>query len=108
MDPKDDMLVAAAPAFRDVASPMTEKNNVAADEIVLTPTPTLYAPPRRFSDIATVRAALDYAAPGGGGLNFHDPRVGLLSAKPHRALRHEPPCAAYRRSDTRGPARGRH
>src|SRR3546814_7963208 len=60
MDPKDDMLVAAAPAFRDVASPMTEKNNVAADEIVLTPTPTLCAQPRRFSDFATVGEALDY------------------------------------------------
>src|SRR3546814_7053035 len=45
MDPKDDMLVAAAPAFRDVASPMTEKNNVAADEIVLTPTHPPPPPP---------------------------------------------------------------
>src|SRR3546814_14748705 len=76
MDPKDDMLVAAHPASRDFAPPMTEKNNVAPDGLV--PTPTECAQPRRFSDFATVGEALDYAAQGSRGLNFHDPRGHLV------------------------------
>src|SRR3546814_8135555 len=82
--------------LRDVASPMTEKNNVAADEIVLTPTPTLCAQPRRFSDFATVGEALDYAAQGGRGLNFHDPRGRLMRAYSYRELRDDARLAAYR------------
>src|SRR3546814_19546917 len=72
MDPKDDMLVAAHPASRDFAPPMTEKNNVAPDGLV--PTPTECAQPRRFSDFATVGEALDYAAQGSRGLNYHEQR----------------------------------
>ena len=69
---KDDMLVAARPDSRDPEPFMTDNSTPAAD--VLTPTPTLCAQPRRFSDFATVGEALDYAASGTRGLNFHDPR----------------------------------
>src|SRR3546814_19829880 len=78
MATKDDMRVAATPAFRDFAPLMTEKNNVAPDELV--PTPTECAQPRRFSDFATVGEALEYAAQGSRGLNFNDPRGRLVRA----------------------------
>src|SRR3546814_1232538 len=102
MDPKDDMLVAAAPAFRDVASPMTEKNNVAADEIVLTPTPTPSAHPRRFSDFATLGEALDYAAQGGRGIHFPDTRGRPRPAYRYRAPRDDRRHAAHPQLPTAG------
>ena len=37
-------------------------------------TPTLDTQPRRLADFATVGVALDYAAEGRRGLNFHDAR----------------------------------
>lgn len=40
----------------------------------IAPTPTLDTLPRRFSDFATLGEALDYAASGERGLNFHDMR----------------------------------
>src|SRR3546814_11445298 len=85
MDPKDDMLVAAHPASRDFAPPMTEKNNVAPDGLV--PTPTECAQPRRFSDFATVGEALDYAAQVSRALNFPYPPGRLVRAYIHRDLR---------------------
>src|SRR3546814_12166285 len=101
MDPKDDMLVAAHPASRDFAPPMTEKNNVAPDGLV--PTPTECAQPRRFSDFATVGEALDYAAQGSRGLNFHDPRGRLVRAYSYRALRDDALVAAYTTTAARVP-----
>lgn len=64
---------------------MNESNANAADALV--PTPTECAQPRRFSDFATVGEALDYAASGTRGLNFHDPRGRLTRAYPYRELR---------------------
>lgn len=43
--------------------------------------------PRRFSDFATLGEALDYAALGKRGLNFHDPRGQLARAYPYSELR---------------------
>ena len=43
--------------------------------------------PRRFSDFATLGEALDYAARGKRGLNFHDPRGQLARAYPYAELR---------------------
>jgi len=94
MATKDDMRVAAIPAFRDFAPFMTEKNNVAPDELV--PTPTECSQPRRFSDFATVGEALEYAAQGSRGLNFHDPRGRLVRAYSYRELRDDALVAAYR------------
>ena len=45
-------------------------------------TPTLDKLPRRLSDFATIGEALDYAAKGGRGLNFHDARGTLVRAYP--------------------------
>lgn len=44
----------------------------------LQPTPTADALPRRFADFATLGDALDYAAQGVRGFNFHDPRGTLV------------------------------
>ena len=51
------------------------------------PTPNFDALPRRFADFATFADALDYAARGVRGLNFHDPRGNLLRAYPYAELR---------------------
>ena len=85
MTQKDDMLVAARPVSRDLAPSMTENIALQADE--LQPTPTFCAQPRRFSDFATVGEALDYAANGTRGLNFHDPRGRLVRPYPYRELK---------------------
>ena len=51
------------------------------------PTPTFCVQPRRFSDFSTVGEALDYAAAGTRGLNFHDPRGNLARVYPFSELR---------------------
>lgn len=53
------------------------------------PTPTDDSLPRRFADFATVGEALDYAAQGVRGLNFHDPRGNLSRAYPFSELRED-------------------
>lgn len=63
---------------------MTETGNAAA---ALRATPTEDVLPRRFSDFATLGEALDYAARGERGLNFHDPRGNLARAYGFRELR---------------------
>ena len=70
----------------------------------LVPTPTADVLPRRFADFATLGEALDYAAQGVRGLNFHDPRGMLVRVYPYRraargrARRRPPPDRARRRS----------
>jgi fatty-acyl-CoA synthase len=44
---------------------------------------------RRFSDFETLGGALDYAARGARGLNFHDPRGQIARAYPYSELRHD-------------------
>jgi fatty-acyl-CoA synthase len=51
------------------------------------PTPTDDSIPRRFADFETLGEALDYAAGGSRGLNFHDPRGVLVRAYTFRELR---------------------
>ena len=62
----------------------------------LEPTPTADKLPRRLADFGTLGEALDYAAQGGRGLNFHDPRGELARAYPYRELREDAIAAAYR------------
>jgi fatty-acyl-CoA synthase len=62
----------------------------------LTPTPTEDSLPRRFSDFGTLGEALDYAARGKRGLNFHDPRGTLARAYPYTELRDDALQMAYR------------
>ncbi|WP_425516713.1 fatty acyl-AMP ligase [Stakelama flava] len=65
----------------------------------LQPTPTADAMPRRFADFATLGEALDYAASGNRGLNFHDARGNLARAYPFRELREDALAQAYRLID---------
>jgi len=53
------------------------------------PTPTDCTLPRRHGDFATLNAALDYAASGTRGLNFHDPRGLLVQAYSYAQLRED-------------------
>jgi fatty-acyl-CoA synthase len=62
----------------------------------MAPTPTQDALPRRFADFATLGEALDYAASGTRGLNFHDARGALTRPYPYRDLREDALAMAYR------------
>jgi fatty-acyl-CoA synthase len=59
-------------------------------------TPTIDVLPRRVADFATVGEALDYAARGSRGLNFHDARGSLIRAYPYAELRADSLAAARR------------
>jgi fatty-acyl-CoA synthase len=60
------------------------------------PTPTLDTLPRRLADFATLGEALDYAASGSRGLNFHDARGTLVRPYPFSELRSDALAMAYR------------
>ncbi len=60
------------------------------------PTPTLDSLPRRFADFATLGEALDYAATGSRGLNFHDARGTLTRPYPFSELRDDARAMAHR------------
>ncbi len=62
----------------------------------LTSTPTLDALERRFSDFSTLGEALDYAALGMRGLNFHDPRGTLARPYFYSEMREDALAVAYR------------
>ena len=62
----------------------------------LAPTPTLDALPRRYADFATLGEALDYAATGTRGLNFHDARGTLTRPYPYSELRRDAIAMAHR------------
>jgi fatty-acyl-CoA synthase len=62
----------------------------------LQPTLTEDSLPRRFADFETLGEALDYAARGQRGLNFHDPRGTLVRAYPFAELRADALAAAAR------------
>ncbi|MEZ5891500.1 MAG: AMP-binding protein [Xanthobacteraceae bacterium] len=55
----------------------------------LVPTPNDDAIERRYADFATFADALDYAAKGKRGLNFHDPRGNLAKVYPFAELRRD-------------------
>jgi len=52
-------------------------------------TPTVDTLPRRVADFHTLGEALDYAAQGRRGLNFHDARGSLTEAYPYSQLRED-------------------
>ncbi|WP_294007239.1 fatty acyl-AMP ligase [Sphingomonas sp.] len=52
-------------------------------------TPTLDRLTRRIADFATLGEALDYAATGQRGMNFHDARGALVRAYPYAELRND-------------------
>ena len=59
-------------------------------------TATADALPRRFADFATLGDALDYAATGERGLNFHDARGALARGYPFAELRGDAIAMAHR------------
>ena len=59
-------------------------------------TPTLDSLPRRLADFGTIGEALDYAARGTRGLNFHDARGSLTRAYTYTELREDARVAARR------------
>ncbi len=62
----------------------------------LQPTPTDDDLPRRYADFETMPEALDYAARGLRGLNFHDARGQLVRPYPFAELREDALAAAHR------------
>ena len=62
----------------------------------ISPTPTTDSLERRFSDFETLGEALDYAAQGVRGLNFHDMRGQLARSYPFSELRKDALGMAYR------------
>ncbi len=68
----------------------------AAQAAPVSPTPTADVLPRRFADFGTLGEALDYAAEGVRGLNFHDPRGQLSRAYTFRELREDAIASARR------------
>jgi fatty-acyl-CoA synthase len=60
------------------------------------PTPTEDRLERRFADFATLGDALDYAAQGVRGMNFHDPRGNLARPYPFSELRTDAIACAQR------------
>jgi fatty-acyl-CoA synthase len=62
----------------------------------LSPTPTGDTLPRRLSNFDTLGEALDYAARGQRGFNFHDARGALARPYPYSELREDALAAAYR------------
>ncbi|MFL9841379.1 fatty acyl-AMP ligase [Sphingomonas sp. ST-64] len=63
------------------------KDQVEVKEAAVQPTPTDDTLPRRLADFATLGEALDYAAQGARGLNFHDARGALLRPYPFSEMR---------------------
>jgi fatty-acyl-CoA synthase len=59
-------------------------------------TPTLDTLPRRHADFGTIGEALDYAAKGRRGLNFHDARGSLARAYTYGELREDAVAHAHR------------
>ena len=62
----------------------------------LASTPTQDSLPRRFSDFVTLSEAMDYAAQGKRGLNFHDMRGQLARPYPYTEMREDALKMAYR------------
>ena len=62
----------------------------------ISPTPTTDSLTRRFSDFETLGEALDYAAQGVRGLNFHDMRGQMARSYPFSELRSDALDMAYR------------
>ena len=62
----------------------------------LVPTPNEDSLPRRLADFATFGEALDYAATGRRGFNFHDPRGVLKRVYPYSQLRQDALAVAWR------------
>ena len=72
------------------------EENARSSTKAMVPTPIEDELERRFSDFETLGDALDYAALGRRGLNFHDARGTLVRAYPYAELRQDAIAMAYR------------
>jgi len=80
-----------------LAKPASAHKGAHADAVQTPgPLPTQDALPRRFSDFPTLGEALDYAAGGTRGFNFHDARGNLSRPYPYSELRTDAIECAYR------------
>ena len=76
---------------------MLERNTSAIKDLAPAgATPTLDSLPRRLADFGTIGEALDYAAQGRRGLNFHDARGALTRAYTFAELREDSLAVARR------------
>ena len=75
---------------------MTEAATLETAAAELIPTPHRCALPRRLANFTTFAEALDYAASGTRGLNFHDPRGRLTRPYPFSELRSDALAMAHR------------
>ncbi len=66
---------------------LDRQDTIDADSVPSGTTPTLDQMPRRIADFSTLGEALDYAAEGVRGMNFHDARGRLVHAYPYADLR---------------------
>ncbi|RYD55051.1 MAG: fatty acyl-AMP ligase [Sphingomonadales bacterium] len=71
-------------------------HETSADQAKPVPTPTDDTLPRRLADFPTLGEALDYAAQGVRGLNFHDARGTLVRPYPFSELRTDAMAQAHR------------
>jgi fatty-acyl-CoA synthase len=81
----------ASTAYRELTATSGE-----AAVAAIVPTATEDALARRMEDFATLGEALDYAAQGSRGLNFHDARGTLLRPYPYSELRDDALANAHR------------
>lgn len=86
MTPNERRIVLIMNGFSPMTDAAAMEQTAAAG---LVPTPNEDDHPRRFSDFATFNEALDYAAQGKRGLNFHDPRGTLKRVYPYSELRQD-------------------
>ena len=75
---------------------LDRNTTIVADLAPAGATPTLDSQPRRIADFATLGEALDYAAEGRRGMNFHDARGQLTRAYPFSELREDALAHAHR------------
>jgi len=75
------------------ADPMTGTRGMNGE---IRPTPTEDSLARRYSDFSTMGEALDYAARGARGMNFHDARGTLMRPYSYAELRADAITGAYR------------
>src|SRR4051812_32947409 len=68
---------------------LDRNNTIVADLAPAGATSTLDSLARRIADFATLGEALDYAAHGRRGMNFHDARGQLTRAYPYSELRED-------------------
>ena len=84
---------AAAAVGRDIQTGKTsvlDRHHQTIDDLAPPgATPTIDPLPRRFADFVTLGDALDYAATGRRGMNFHDARGTLVQAYPYAQLRED-------------------